>query len=92
MIRKTYPDITEIDALFLSKSLLSWLTVIGNTALKRVEGAKKSGSEAWESRAIILATSVIARMFLNNHETETELLGALTDWLLTLESLNVTAL
>jgi hypothetical protein len=84
-IRKCYPDVTEESALYLAQRILAWLTILGNSALKRVEDAKTLNQSDWEIRAVILSTSVIARMFSESIKNQDELnsLNSLSDWLLT---------
>lgn len=88
MIRKNYPDITEENATYLARRTLAWLTVVGNTAEKRIASTKESGISEWETRAIILATSVVARMLSGfaKDQSEVDSLNNLVDWLLTLNN------
>lgn len=94
LMRKHYPDITEENATYLAQRTLSWVTLLGNTTLKRVEEANAAGRRDWEIRAIILATSVISRMFTGFTQVQSEIdsLNALIDLLLTLNNETVNTL
>lgn len=94
LIRKQYADITEEQVIFLARRTLAWLTVLSNTASKRIADTKETGLHEWETRAVILASSVMARVLsgFTQQQSEIDSLNAIVDSLLTVDNEAVTQL
>lgn len=67
VVKGMYPEYSEEKAKVLAMKILPWLTLLGSTAVQKIESAKVKDLEDVEARAQIVAFSVVSSMLFQKY-------------------------